>query len=162
MAREINTSTDNPLFFENEHGELESLSGGNFHGALLSYSMDLLGIVVTDLGVLSERRSARLLDPNMSYGLPYNLVVDGIGLNTGFALVQANATALVGEMRTLANPSEPRSLAVSSSSLSTPSNIFSYASSQMRPFSLLNSSTRSLVFLIRSAAASTSGVSSAS
>src|SRR6476619_8569644 len=54
--------------------------------------------------------------------------------------------------------SEPRSLAVSSSSLSTPSNIFSYASSQMRPFSLLNASTRSLVFLIRSAAASTSGV----
>jgi hypothetical protein len=54
--------------------------------------------------------------------------------------------------------SEPRPLAVSSSSLSTPSNIFSYASSQMRPFSLHNSSTRSLVALIRSAAASTSGV----
>ena len=54
--------------------------------------------------------------------------------------------------------SELRSLAVSSSSLSTPSNIFSYASSQMRPFSLLNASTRSLVCLIRSAAASTSGV----
>src|SRR6478609_4333032 len=54
--------------------------------------------------------------------------------------------------------SEPRPLAASSSSLSTPSNNFSYASSQMRPFSLLNSSTRSLVALIRSAAASTSGV----
>ena len=54
--------------------------------------------------------------------------------------------------------SEPRPLAASCSSLSTPSNIFSYASSQTRPFSLLNPSTRSLVFLIRSAAASTSGV----
>lgn len=104
LGREINASTDNPLFFENEHGELESLSGGNFHGALLGYAMDLLGIVLTDLGVLSERRSARLLDPGMSYGLPCNLVIDAAGLNTGFALIQANATALVGEMRVLATP----------------------------------------------------------
>ena len=104
LVREINASTDNPLFFENDKGELESLSNGNFHGALMSYGLDLLAIVLTDLGVLSERRSARLLDPSMSYGLPANLVVDAIGLNTGFALIQANATALVGEMRVLATP----------------------------------------------------------
>jgi histidine ammonia-lyase len=110
LVREMNASTDNPLFFEDTEGRLESLSGGNFHGALLSYAMDLLGIVTTDLGVLSERRSARLLDPNMSYGLPYNLVLDAIGLNTGFALVQANATALVGEMRNLANPASTGSI----------------------------------------------------
>lgn len=110
LTREINASTDNPLFFENVKGQLESLSGGNFHGALLSYSMDLLGIVSTDLGVLSERRSARLLDPAMSYGLPYNLIIDAAGLNTGFALIHANATALIGEMRILATPASVGSI----------------------------------------------------
>lgn len=110
LSREINASTDNPLFFENEKGQLESLSGGNFHGALLSYSMDLLAIVTTDLGVLSERRSARLLDPSMSYGLPYNLIIDTAGLNTGFALIHANATALIGEMRVLASPASTGSI----------------------------------------------------
>ncbi|NGQ93944.1 aromatic amino acid lyase [Brevibacillus sp. SYP-B805] len=103
ISREINASTDNPLLFSGESG-YESLSGGNFHGAILGYALDFLGIVLTDLAVLSERRSARLLDPTASYGLPANLVGGLIGLNTGFALVQANAIALVGEMRTLAAP----------------------------------------------------------
>jgi histidine ammonia-lyase len=103
LERELNASTDNPLLFPCEDG-YQSLSGGNFHGGLLAYAMDFLGIVLTDLAVLSERRSARLLDPAMSYGLPANLVADEIGLNTGFALLQANAVALVGEMRVLATP----------------------------------------------------------
>ncbi|MBC2582635.1 histidine ammonia-lyase [Clostridium sp. DJ247] len=105
LSREMNASTDNPLLFCNDNGEFESLSGGNYHGAILSYSVDFMSIVLTDLGVLSERRSSRLLDPVMSYGLPSNLVGDSIGLNTGFALVQANAVALVGEMRVLSSPS---------------------------------------------------------
>lgn len=110
MMRELNATTDNPLFFENEQGQLESLSGGNFHGSLLSYSMDLLGIVTTDLGILSERRSTRLLDPTMSYGLPSNLIMDQVGLNTGFALIQASATALVAEAKVLATPASVGSL----------------------------------------------------
>jgi histidine ammonia-lyase len=103
LARELNASTDNPLLFETEPG-FESMSGGNFHGAILSYALDFLGIVLTDLAVLSERRSARLMDPLMSYRLPANLVGSTVGLNTGYALVQANAVALVGEMRLLASP----------------------------------------------------------
>lgn len=103
LQQEMNASTDNPLLFEGQES-YESLSGGNFHGALLAYCMDFLSIVLTDLAVLSERRSARLLDPVMSYGLPCNLVGGCAGLNTGFALVQADATALVGEMRILATP----------------------------------------------------------
>lgn len=110
LTRELNASTDNPLFFENKEGEYESLSGGNFHGALLSYGMDMLGIILTDLAVLSERRSARLLDPYLSYGLPCNLIGDNLGLNTGFALIQANATAIVGEMRVLAAPASVGSI----------------------------------------------------
>lgn len=103
LAREMNASTDNPLLFLGTE-EYESLSGGNFHGALLAYCMDFLAIILTDLAVVSERRSARLLDPMMSYGLPSNLVGGTVGLNTGFALVQANATALIGEMRILSTP----------------------------------------------------------
>ncbi|WP_018130491.1 HAL/PAL/TAL family ammonia-lyase [Effusibacillus pohliae] len=103
LERELNASTDNPLLIPCDDG-YQSLSGGNFHGGLLAYAMDFLGIVLTDLAVLSERRSARLLDPAMSYGLPANLVADGIGLNTGLALLQANAVALVAEMRVLAAP----------------------------------------------------------
>jgi histidine ammonia-lyase len=103
LERELNASTDNPLLFPCDDG-YQSLSGGNFHGGILAYAMDFLGIVLTDLAVLSERRSARLLDPAMSYGLPANLVAEGVGLNSGFALLQANAVALVGEMRVLATP----------------------------------------------------------
>ncbi len=109
LSRELNASTDNPLLFADETGYV-SMSGGNFHGAILSYALDFIGIVLTDLAVLSERRSARLLDPLASYGLPANLVGGAIGLNTGFALVQANATALVGEMRTLATPASVGSI----------------------------------------------------
>lgn len=104
LEREANASNDNPLMFPNGDGSYDSLSGGNYHGALLSYAMDMMAIVLTDIGVLSERRSARLLDPIMSYGLPCNLVIGCVGLNTGFALIQANATALIAEMRVLASP----------------------------------------------------------
>jgi histidine ammonia-lyase len=104
LARGLNASTHNPMFFEREDGSFDSLSGGNFHGSLTSYAMDLAAIVMTDLAVLSERRSARLLDPTMSHGLPLNLVAAQQGLNTGFALIQANATALVSEMRVHATP----------------------------------------------------------
>ena len=103
LARELNASTDNPLLFATDEG-YESLSGGNFHGALLAYAMDFLGIVLTDSAVLSERRSARLLDPHANFGLPANLAGDAVGLHCGLALLQANAAALVGEMRTLAHP----------------------------------------------------------
>ena len=69
-----------------------------------------MGIVITDLAVISERRSARLLDPVMSYGLPANLVASTAGLNTGFALVHANATAMIGEIRILATPASVGSI----------------------------------------------------
>ena len=109
LAREMNASKDNPIIFY-DGAEFESLSGGNYHGAHLSYALDFMGIVITDLAVISERRSARLLDPVMSYGLPANLVASTAGLNTGFALVHANATAMIGEIRILATPASVGSI----------------------------------------------------
>ncbi len=81
-----------------------SISGGHFHGQYVAQAMDLLAIAVADLGSISERRLARLIDPTMSYGLPRNLLAGKKGLNTGFATVQCSMSALVMENRTLCMP----------------------------------------------------------
>lgn len=110
LGRALNAPSDNPLFFQQSDGSYQGLSGGNFHGAGMGYCMDFAAVVLTDLAVLSERRSARLLDPNMSHGLPMNLVAGRQGMNSGFALIQANAVALVSEMRVLCTPSSVGSI----------------------------------------------------
>jgi histidine ammonia-lyase len=70
----------------------------------VAQAMDVLAIAMTDLGSISERRLARLIDPTMSYGLPRNLLAGKRGLNTGFATVQCSMSALVMENRTLSMP----------------------------------------------------------
>jgi histidine ammonia-lyase len=80
------------------------ISGGHFHGQYVAQAMDLLAIAATDLGSISERRLARLVDPTMSYGLPRNLLAGKRGLNTGYATVQCSMSALVMENRTLSAP----------------------------------------------------------
>lgn len=104
IGTELNSATDNPLMFENEQGGYQVLSGGHFHGQYIAQAMDLLAIAVTDLGSISERRVARLIDPSMSYGLPRNLSSGRLGVNTGFATVQCSLSALVMENRTLSMP----------------------------------------------------------
>jgi histidine ammonia-lyase len=104
LAIEMNAATDNPLMFADGPERYVSISGGHFHGAYVGQAMDLLAIALADLGAISERRLARLIDPAMSYGLPRNLVAGKKGLNTGFATVQCSMSALVMENRTLATP----------------------------------------------------------
>ncbi len=101
---EINSATDNPLIFAREGGGYEIISGGNFHGQYLAQATDLLAIAMADLGSISERRLARLIDPTMSFGLPRNLNGGKRGLNTGFPTVQCSMSALVMENRGLATP----------------------------------------------------------
>lgn len=103
LATEINAATDNPLIFDGDEG-YEVLSGGNFHGQYLAQAMDLLAIALTDLGSISERRTFRLLDPTMSYGLPSNLVAQLPGLNTGYSIAHCSMAALVTENKTLCWP----------------------------------------------------------
>ena len=100
---ELNSSTDNPLVIAEAEGYV-ALSGGHFHGQYLAQAADLLGIALADLGAISERRMARLIDPAMSFGLPRNLVSGKPGLNTGYATVECAMTALVMENRHLATP----------------------------------------------------------
>ena len=109
LATEINSSTDNPLIFETDL-EYEVLSGGNFHGQYLAQAMDLLAMVVADLGSISERRTYRLLDPTMSYGLPSNLAAKLPGLNTGYSIAHCSMAALVAENKTLCWPASVDSI----------------------------------------------------
>lgn len=104
VGTEINSATDNPLIFGDGAGGYTCISGGHFHGQYIAQVMDLLAIAATDLGSISERRLARLIDPTMSYGLPRNLLAGKRGLNTGFATVQCSMSALVMENRTLSSP----------------------------------------------------------
>ena len=104
VGTEMNSATDNPLIFDDGQGGYVSISGGHFHGQYMAQAMDFLAIAMADLGTISERRLARLIDPTMSYGLPRNLLAGKRGLNTGFATVQCSMSALVMENRSLATP----------------------------------------------------------
>jgi histidine ammonia-lyase len=97
---EMNSATDNPMVFA-ETGEL--LSGGNFHGQPVAQALDFLAIALTTLQALSERRVERLVNPDLSQGLPAFLTPDP-GLSSGHMMVQITAASLVAESRTLAYP----------------------------------------------------------
>ncbi|MDZ4673477.1 MAG: histidine ammonia-lyase [Gemmatimonadota bacterium] len=99
---ELNASTDNPLVFLDRDGG-EVLSGGNFHGQPVAQALDLLAITLTTLQALSERRIERLVNPDLSDGLPAFLTGNP-GLSSGHMMVQITAAALVAESRTLAYP----------------------------------------------------------
>jgi histidine ammonia-lyase len=102
---ELNAVTDNPLLFiDDQTGEVEVLSGGNFHGEPLAIAMDYLGLAVAELGNISERRTMRLTDEaSNTHALPAFLTRKG-GLNSGFMLVQYTAAALATENKVLAHP----------------------------------------------------------
>ena len=104
IATEINSATDNPLIFDDANGGYACISAGHFHGQYVAQAMDVLALAVTDLGSISERRLARLIDPGMSHGLPRNLLAGKKGLNTGYGTVQCSMSALVMENRGLSMP----------------------------------------------------------
>jgi histidine ammonia-lyase len=96
---ELNASTDNPLVFEN--GDI--LSGGNFHGQPVAQALDVLAIALTTLQAIAERRIERLVNPDLSQGLPAFLTADP-GLSSGYMMVQITAASLVAESRSIAMP----------------------------------------------------------
>jgi histidine ammonia-lyase len=96
---EANAVTDNPLVFV-QTGEV--LSGGNFHAEPVAFAADMVAMALAEIGNLSERRTAVLIDPKMS-GLPPFLVEES-GVNSGFMIAQVTAAALVAENKQLAHP----------------------------------------------------------
>jgi len=105
---EMNSSTENPLIFTESE---EFLSGGNFHGQPLALACDFLGIAISELANISERRIERLVNPQLS-GLPAFLIEDG-GLNSGFMIAQYAAASLVSENKVLAHPASVDSIPTS-------------------------------------------------
>ncbi len=99
VAIELNASTDNPLVFEG--GDV--ISGGNFHGQPVAQALDLLAMTLTTLQAIAERRVERLVNPDLSQGLPAFLTSDP-GLSSGFMMVQITAASLVAESRAIAMP----------------------------------------------------------
>src|SRR5438046_4203267 len=104
VTTELNAATDNPLVF----GE-EVLSGGNFHGQPIALALDVLGIVLATLAGLAERRIERVVNPDLSSGLPAFLARQP-GLESGFMTAQITAAALVADARVLATPASAHSV----------------------------------------------------
>ena len=100
---EINSVTDNPIILKDKEGRARALSGGNFHGEPLAFQLDFLGIALSEVGSLSERRINLLLDNEIEF-LP-EFLIEHNGLNSGFMLAHYTAAALVSRNRSLANPS---------------------------------------------------------
>jgi len=110
VEKEINAATDNPLIIGDE-----VISGGNFHGQPLALGMDFLGIALTELSAISERRTYLLLDSKLNNGLPEMLILPDSepGLNSGVMIPHYTAASLVLENRTLAAPDSVQSLPTS-------------------------------------------------
>ncbi len=108
LQTEANAVTDNPLVFAESRAVL---SGGNFHAEPVAFAADYLALAIAEIGSLSERRTALLIDAHLS-GLPAFLVDEG-GLNSGFMMAQVTAAALTSENKALAHPASVDSIPTS-------------------------------------------------
>ncbi|WP_296679800.1 histidine ammonia-lyase [Novosphingobium sp.] len=108
LAAEANGVTDNPLIFT---ATGEALSGGNFHAEPVAFAADMIALALCEIGSLSERRLAMLVDPALS-GLPAFLTPRP-GLNSGFMIPQVTAAALVSENKQRAYPASVDSIPTS-------------------------------------------------
>jgi histidine ammonia-lyase len=120
VEMDINAATDNPLIFLDLDRDYKTMSGGNFHGEPIAMAMDFLGIALTDLGSMSDRRMFTLTNyyPDKTYTDPANKIGpryglsaflideprETEGLNSGLMMLQATAAALVSDCKALAHP----------------------------------------------------------
>jgi len=112
---ETNSAVDNPLVFrdpKSKDNTADVLSGGNFHGEPVAFALDFLGIALSALAGISERRLERMVNPALSEGLP-PFLAPGAGLNSGFMMPQVTAAALVSENKVLAHPASVDSITTS-------------------------------------------------
>ena len=109
LTIEINAATDNPLVFP-EKDKVES--GGNFHGEPVAFALDFMGIAMSELGGISERRIEKLLNPVFSELPPF--LTDKGGLHSGLMMIQVSAASLASENKILASPASVDSIPTSS------------------------------------------------
>jgi histidine ammonia-lyase len=109
LETEINSATDNPLIFPEED---KVISGGNFHGEPIAFAADMLGMAVSELGNISDRRMEHILNPALNRGLkPF--LAPRPGLDSGFMIAQVTAAALCSENKVLSHPSSVDSIPTS-------------------------------------------------
>ena len=96
---EANAATDNPLVLSN--GDI--VSGGNFHAEPVAFAADQIAIAVAEIGAISQRRIALLVDPALSFGLPAFLSPQP-GLNSGLMIAEVTSAALMSENKQLSHP----------------------------------------------------------
>ena len=109
VSVELNAATDNPLVLVEDD---LLVSNGNFHGQPVAFALDALAMAVAELANISERRVERLVNPNLSDGLPPFLTTEG-GLNSGFMIPQYVSASLVSENKVLAHPASVDSIPTS-------------------------------------------------
>jgi histidine ammonia-lyase len=118
---ELNSATDNPLVFPGggvadpeavATGGGRVISGGNFHGEPIAFALDFTSIAIAELGSISERRTALLVDPRLNGGLPPFLATAS-GIDSGMMIHQYTAAALVSENKVLAHPASVDSIPTS-------------------------------------------------
>lgn len=107
---EANAVTDNPLIF-NDNDDPVAISGGNFHAEPVAFAADTLALAISEIGSMSERRIALLIDKTLS-GLPPFLVKNA-GVNSGFMIAHVTAAALASENKSLAHPASVDSIPTS-------------------------------------------------
>jgi histidine ammonia-lyase len=100
LVREANAATDNPLVLV-ETGEI--VSGGNFHAEPVAFAADQVALAISEIGAISERRIATLVDPALNFGLPPFLTPEP-GLNSGFMIAEVTAAAIFAENKQRATP----------------------------------------------------------
>lgn len=100
LYREANAATDNPLVLMTED---RIVSGGNFHAEPVAFAADMIALALAEIGAISQRRIALLVDPTLSFDLPPFLAADP-GLNSGMMIAEVTSAALMSENKHLANP----------------------------------------------------------
>jgi histidine ammonia-lyase len=110
VENDLESVTDNPLVFD-DNGEVDVISGGNFHGEPLALAMDYLAMAAAEVASISERRIEKLTNPAQS-GLPPFVTKDS-GLNSGFMIPHVVAAALVSENKVLCHPASVDSIPTS-------------------------------------------------
>src|SRR5579871_782021 len=143
LAIEANAATDNPLVFENG----DSLSGGNFHAEPVALAADRLALAIAEIGALSERRIALLIDSALS-GLPPFLAAES-GVNSGFMIAHVTAASLASENKSLAHPASVDSLPTSANQ----EDFVSMATFAARRLSAMNANTANILAIELLAAA---------
>ncbi len=111
---ELNTVNDNPIIFVDEAtGAVDVISAGNFHGEPIALALDYAAFALTDLGNMSERRSARLVDADSNGGVLPMFLTDRGGLESGLMMAHYTAAALASENKVLAHPASADSIPTS-------------------------------------------------